>query len=863
MAGEPSLVVVSGEPGIGKTRLVSELAATAHDAGSTVVYGRSEEELDIPFRPWAEALQHLVTHQPAEVLADHVADWDAAIARLVPSVGTAPVAGSDPDSERLRLFGAVVDLLARAGEEAPVVVVLDDLHWADESSLLLLRHVVRHKGTARLLLVGTYRDTDLARSHPLAAALADLRRESGVERVALTGLDRDEVEAFLTLAGGGEVNADDVVVLAGMVSAETEGNPFFIGEVLAHLVESGALVQHDGRWQGDQSLIEQIGLPEGIREVVGRRLADLPEATNELLRAAAVVGPAFDAAVVASALDQEVDTVLAGIDDAVTRRLVVESDEALDRFRFAHALVRQTLLEEVTTSRRVRFHHRVALALEARSAPAADLAHHFGEAAALADADKAVAYAGQAADEATERLAYEQAIRFRLLAVEAEELIQAPDPARRAELRLGLGQTRNTAGQTVEGRNDFVAAAAAAREAGRPDLLARAAVGYGGEGAVWLDFADTTGPALLDEALAALPATTSSLRAQALAQRSMWRLLDRDPTERLALTEAAAAMAEETGDLDALYLCLAARANALTGVGDVEVLLAVARRVAEIARASDDEPLRFQALYYELVARVVGDELDAARAAVAAMQAADWSRLNIASRWNLASNLANIALLEGRWSDVIGATAEEAAAFGKTGAAVFESHQVWLRWSLGDMAEAAAAQRAIVAEHADIIAPWPNLAWSDWIEGNRDAAIAGLREWHGGMFGVIPAAFRVNAIAYAVPMVVDLGVAELYDDFVAELRPLRGTWATWTSEVATWLVDHVLGLLDLAFGDRELGEEELRTSIAAYRRGGVRGRLVHALADLAVMTGDEAARKEALALADELAMKAVTARLTP
>ena len=374
--------MVSGEPGIGKTRLVSELAATVHAAGGTVVYGRSEEELDVPFRPWAEALQHLVTHLPADVLAAHLDDWGTSIGRLVPSAADPPASGSDPDSERLRLFGAVLDLLTRAGEESAVVVVLDDLHWADASSLLLLRHVVRHHGTARLLVVGTYRDTDLSRTHPLAAALADLRREAGVERLALGGLDRDEVETFLTLAGGGDVDADDVAVLAGMVSVETEGNPFFIGEVLAHLVESGALVQHDGRWQGDQTLIEQIGLPEGIREVVGRRLADLPDSTNELLRMAAVVGPAFDAVVLASALDQEVDTVLAGIDEAVTRRLVVESDDALDRFRFAHALVRQTLLEEVTTSRRVRSHHRVALALEARHAPMADLAHHFGEAAA-------------------------------------------------------------------------------------------------------------------------------------------------------------------------------------------------------------------------------------------------------------------------------------------------------------------------------------------------------------------------------------------------------------------------------------------------------------------------------------------------
>ena len=246
--------------------------------------------------------------------------------------------------------------------------------------------------------------------------------------------------------------------------------------MLAHLAESGVL---------GATRRPLAGRPEphradrpARRHPRGRRppAADLPEATNELSAGGRGRRPGLRRRRGGLALDDEVDNVLAGIDDAVTRRLVVESDEALDRFRFAHALVRQTLLEEVTTSRRVRLHHRVATALESRHATAADLAHHFGEAAAFVDADKAVLYASRAAEEAAEQLAYEQAVRFRRLAFESEELIDPPDPARRALLLVEMGEARNTAGDNVGGRDDFVAAAQLARISERSDLLARAAL---------------------------------------------------------------------------------------------------------------------------------------------------------------------------------------------------------------------------------------------------------------------------------------------------------------------------------------------------------------------------------------------------
>ncbi len=861
IAGRPGLVVVSGEPGIGKTRLVAEVAITANDGGGTVLYGRSEEELDVAFRPWAEALGHLVAHAPDGLVRAHLDDWGGDLGRLLPGLDAPEPPRTDADTERLRLFGAVADLLTRAGEEAPVLMVLDDLHWADESSLLLLRHQVRNLGDARVLLVGTYRNTDVGRTHPLAAALADLRREAGVARVDLSGLDQDEVRLFLTQAGGGEVDPEQVTVLAEMVWAETEGNPFFIGEVLAHLVESGALVQRDGRWEGDRTLIEQIGLPEGIREVIGRRLAELDDAGNDLLRAAAVIGPAFDAAVLAEAVGRDVDDVAAALDAAASRRLVVEDDEVLDRFRFAHALIRQTLLEELRTSRRVRLHHRVAVALEGRGAPAADLAHHFGEAAPLADADKALTYAAQAADEAATRLAYEQAITFRRLAVECEDLLDPPDPERRAEVLLALGEAHNTADDPASGLAPFVAAAGAARDAGRTDLLARAAYGYGGESPVWLDFTDTVGPALLDEALAALPADQVLARARCLTQRSMWHLLDADPAAQLETAMEGVALAEQSGDLQARYLALDFARHAYQAVGDLDNVLEVAARIGVLGEEFAHPPSCALGVYGEMVGRFLGNDLDRARALLVELLAMDRGRLPLSHRWGQASTRANLAILDGRWQDVIGPTPDEIASIGATGAGIDAAQRMRALFDQGDFHEALELARWLEVDQRDQWALWPFTAFVALWSGETTAAEALLRTWHREMFPFVPASFRIHAVSMASGIAVELRLAELAPDLAAELRPHRGQWASSSVEVADSLVDHCLGALEILRGEADAGEAILRTAVADYRRAGTRACLAKALADLAVLTGDADARTEAIALAHELGMAGVTDRL--
>jgi class 3 adenylate cyclase len=400
LEGARRAVLVSGEPGIGKTRLVTELVRHAHEAGTSILWGRCDEELGAPFEPFAEALRHYSACVPVERLRAELGPLGGELTRMIPDLAArvpglaAPVTG-DAETERHRLFEAVTDFLAEMSHTDPVILVLDDVHWADKPSLLLLRHVLRSGSPMRLLVLATYRDTDLDRTHPLSEVLADLRREPGVTRLDLAGLDASEVTALMEATAGHDLG-EPGVGLAQAVQQETQGNPFFVGEVLRNLAESGAIVQRDGTWTVDRSLGD-VGIPEGIREVVGRRLSRLSEAANRALAVAAVIGAQFDLATIEAAGGPAGDELFDALDQAVQHSIVREVPGAFGRYTFAHALVRSALYEELTTNRRVRMHWQVGLALEARYAQRDDahldeLAYHFAEGALAGDPLKAVEY---------------------------------------------------------------------------------------------------------------------------------------------------------------------------------------------------------------------------------------------------------------------------------------------------------------------------------------------------------------------------------------------------------------------------------------------------------------------------------------
>jgi tetratricopeptide (TPR) repeat protein len=287
------------------------------------------------------------------------------------------------------------------------------------------------------MVIVTYRDTDLDRTHPLAEMLADLRRHEGVTRIGLTGLDERGVTTFMERTAGHELD-EAALELARALHDETEGNPFFVGEVLLHLAESGALVMRDGRWTSDLTLAD-VGIPEGVREVVGRRLSHLDDATNEVLTVAAVIGREFDVGMLGALVEGGQDAALDAIEAAESSRLVVDGTGAAGSYRFAHALVRSTLYDELATSRRLRLHRDVARAFAARSdvdQRLPELARHFAEAAALGEIDQAVHWGRQAGDAAMRELAWEEAATHYLRALDALELDDDPDPAVRCDLLI-------------------------------------------------------------------------------------------------------------------------------------------------------------------------------------------------------------------------------------------------------------------------------------------------------------------------------------------------------------------------------------------------------------------------------------------
>ncbi len=451
--GAPQALLLAGEPGVGKSRLAAECARAAHEGGGLVLYGRCDEELGAPLQPFIEALRTLAPALGPARLRD-VRGIDE-LGRLVPELGellpdAAPSVRADPDSERYALFDATTELLCAASGEAPTLLVLDDLHWAGKTTLSLLRHLLRNAKDARLLVLGTYRDTELARTHPLAAMLADLRRERTADKLTLGGLEPDDVAAYLRAIG----NHDRA--LGRELAEVTSGNPFFLIEALRHVEESG------GTW-------EPGSLPEGVREATGRRLSQLSDAANDALSVAAVAGTSFDLALVERVCDAEL---LDEMGEAVQAGLVIEEAGTLGQFRFAHALVRQVLLAELVTLKRVRLHRTIAELLEATpgddpDAHLADLAYHWFECASAGSGDKAVDACRRAADRALERLAYEEAGDLYGMAIQAVDAVEEMDPDALASLHLARCDALLTAGDVAAARGAIDALGQAAKGSDR------------------------------------------------------------------------------------------------------------------------------------------------------------------------------------------------------------------------------------------------------------------------------------------------------------------------------------------------------------------------------------------------------------
>ena len=445
LSGRGRMVMLVGEPGIGKTRTAQELATYAGMRNAQVLWGRCHESRGAPpYWPWVQAIRAYVREREPERLRSEMGAGAADIAEIVSDVREQlpdlrpPPTLDDPERARFRLFDSISTLLKSASRSRPLVVILDNLHWADRPSLLLLEFLAQELADSRLLVIGTYRDADLSRQHPLSETLGNLTRERLFQRVLLRGLSHEDVGRFIEITAG----IAPPVSLVRAVHTQTEGNPLFVTEVVRLLVQEGELTQE--RVEERESW--EVRIPEGVREVIGLRLNRLSQRCNETLTVASVIGREFGLDQLRLLVeDTTEERLLETLDEALSARVIEEQPREVGRYQFSHALIRQTLEDELTTTRRVRLHAHIAEALEAlygdeAEAHAVELAYHFGEAEAVLGSKKLSRYAVAAGERALASYAYEEAFpRFQraLAAKEGQDM-----DAETASILFGLGRTQ-------------------------------------------------------------------------------------------------------------------------------------------------------------------------------------------------------------------------------------------------------------------------------------------------------------------------------------------------------------------------------------------------------------------------------------
>jgi len=660
-AGRGGVVLLAGEAGIGKTRLAEELSAQATVRSVLVLWGRCwEGEGAAAFWPWVQLIRAYVKAADAAALRHDLGSGAADIAQLVPAVrdrlpdlpDPLPI---EPEAARFRLFDSVTGFLRAAAARQPLLLILDDLHWADAASLALLRFAGRELEDAGVMVVGIYRHDEVGGGHPLLAVLADLTHGKRRRRLVLDGLDQHEVAGFVALVTGVEPSPGLVVA----VHRWTDGNPFFVTEVVRLLASQGRLEA------GQTGAPHAAGLPEGVKAVVAERLARLSGGCRQALEVAAVVGRDFELRVLRSATGLGGERLLRLLADAEPARVVAAVPGGLGRWRFAHALVREVVYEGLPAARRVRLHGRVGEALEevhgADPGPhLSELAHHFVAAAPGGQVARAVLAATLAGRRALEVLAWEEAARQFESALSALELAERPDQQQRCELLLAVAEARLAASDVRGARTAYQQAGELARRIGAPEELAKAGLGLGME--FTSGIVDEVEVGLLEEALLALGRADTSLRARVLARLAKALLFTPQAERRLELSNEAVHLARRLGDPATLAAVLYDQHLAVWGPDPAEGAherLAVATEVVSLAEQLGDRAMALRGLGLrrgDLLALGDGASFDADLTA-AEQTARELRQLH--HNWQLPLSRATRALLAGRFAE-----AEEQAAQG-------------------------------------------------------------------------------------------------------------------------------------------------------------------------------------------------------
>ncbi len=693
IAGRGRLFLLGGEPGIGKSALAEELAGLARARGARVLSGRCWEAGGAPpYWPWVQSIRALLEELDQAARRAQTQAYAGDLAQMLPELGvgveTDRESVADPDVARFRLFDATAAFLRSIARDVAVVVILEDLHAADTPSLLLLEFVARTLASSRVLIIATYRDVEVTRDHPLAMTLPELAREGVTRRISLSGLRPADVDRFIAQVSGLPPSSR----LVDAVYRETEGNPLFIGEIVRLLASEGRLTEEG------EAAIKPI--PQGIRDVIARRVGHISERCNHVLGIASVLGREFTLDVLGELSERQADELLDILDEAAAARLVSETPGVLGGMRFSHSLIRDTMYEEMSASRRVRLHQRAGELLErvrkGNPEHLAEIAHHFLAAAPTGDTVKAVQYAREAAEHALRRLAFEEAARLFAMALQAMQLGEEPGEAARFELLLSLSDALTRSGDAESARTYAYEAAEIARRRGDADGLGRAALLYGGSFSWTALRGDTRFVPLLQEALSAVTAEGAdpSLRVKLMGRLAAgpWRdLPDREP--RVKLASEAVEIARSLDDVT-LAFALEAYLGAIIGPvpDDLAKLFEVADEIERISTPARDAEKILMTHVWRLLAHLTYGNMPqvvAERHAIARL--AEQLRQG-PENWFLNSTDAALAFFAGRFAEAeelavrayeAGRRAEPYALF------AFRLQMLWTRMEQGREAEVA------------------------------------------------------------------------------------------------------------------------------------------------------------------------------
>ena len=660
VAGRGRVVMLGGEAGIGKTRLAAEVDAYASLRGAQVLWGRCYEGEGAPaFWPWVQAIRGYVHTRDAEGLRAELGSGASDIAQLVSEVRSRlpdlpEPSAHDGEHSRFRLFDSIASFLVNASRTRPLAIFIEDVHLADSASLELLQFVVREIGAARVFLLCTFRDDDVDESHPLHALQAALARERTYTQMLLGKLSEREVRALLEEVSQQTLTATDELALLAAVWEESGGNPYFIEEIVRHLVESGAVYERDGKWVSDAEHIRDLGIPQGIRDVVGARLARLSRDCRDLLSIAAVIGPEFRLETLESVCGIPAASVLEGLEEAAAAAIVEVKATEINVYRFSHVATRDALYEDVPQNRRVELHGRIGEALEELhgdriEAHLGELAHHF---AAAGPAEKAADYSWWAGEHATGMFAYDEAVTHYERALSLFDTL--PDePVRRCELLLALGDVRWRAGDREGAGRTFIKAAELAERLSLWDQYARAALGYAG-GSGGFSVSDNANEKLLEllrNALQTLPERDSLLRVRVTARLAVELSYTSDRAATEELSRAAVEMAERIGDARIVLLAMYSRQWSTMGPDGAAEDLEAGAEIVRLARVVGDREMEFNGHHLRLHRQLQLGDLRGVDREIRSCEKLATELRQPAFEWQTAAFRAMRALLQGRFKE--------------------------------------------------------------------------------------------------------------------------------------------------------------------------------------------------------------------